>query len=82
MKPEELTKLTEEELMKEEKKQKDQLKGLRFAIGLLIGVAVAVTVIKGFTVSTILPLFFIPILFLIQKNYKDVQSEIESRKSQ
>lgn len=82
MESKKLTELTEEELMKEEKKRKDAMKGFRFVIGLLIGAALFSTVVKGFSTSTLLPIFFLPIFLSIEKNYKDVQAEIKFRQSQ
>jgi F0F1-type ATP synthase assembly protein I len=82
MESKKLTELTEEELMKEEKKRKEALKIFRFVSGLMIGAAIFSTVVKGFSTSTLLPVFFIPLFFSTQKNYKEVQAEIEYRKSQ
>jgi hypothetical protein len=82
MESKKLTELTEEELMKEEKKRKDAMKGFRFIIGLMVCAAIFSTAVKGFSVSTLLPLFFAPIFFSKEKDYKDVQAEIKSRSSQ
>jgi hypothetical protein len=79
MKSVNLSELTDQELMEEAKKRKNSQKTFRFLIGLMVGAAIFSTITKGFSTSTCLPVFFVPIFLSIEKNYKDVQAEIQSR---
>jgi uncharacterized membrane protein len=82
MTPEKLAELTEQELKQEEKKQKSGVIAFRVIIGLLMGVAIWSATHKGSFIISCLPLFFMSIFLTAEKNYKALQSEIESRKSQ
>jgi hypothetical protein len=82
MKPQELTKLTEQELLSEQQKAKTIIYSYSALIGMLIGTALYITVKKGFGFFTFFPLFFIPFMFILQINYKAVKKEIMTRKSQ
>lgn len=82
MTSEKLMQLTEQELMQEEKKHKTQAYSFRFMMVLLMGVAVWSATHKGSFLISCLPLFFMPIFLTIEKNYKAVQTEIQTRKAQ
>ena len=80
MKPEELTKLTEQELLQEEKKSKS---ASAVYIGLISGVivlALLITIKQGVTFFTFFPLFFVPLAISKWMDYKAIQKEIKSRK--
>jgi hypothetical protein len=81
MTSENLTKLTEQELMQEEKKQKSSFTAFKILMGLMVVAAVWNATHKGALFISCLPLFFMSFLANLDKNYKAVQSEIESRKS-
>jgi hypothetical protein len=81
MKPVNLSELTEQELMQEEKKQKKDVITFRVIIGLLVGVAVYNATHKGSFIISCLPIFCLTFFIEAENNYKAVQSEIESRKS-
>jgi hypothetical protein len=82
MKSANLPEMNEKELLQEEKKQKSILKVLRVSIGFMIVASIYNTFYNGFKISTITPLCFVPIFMSIEKRYKDVQKEIQSRKLQ
>ncbi len=81
MKPVNLSELTDQELMEEEKKQKKDVIALRIAMGLVMGIAFWSATHKGSFLISCLPLFVFPFFIEAEKNYKAVQSEIQSRKS-
>jgi hypothetical protein len=76
-----LSEFTDEELVQEEKKRKQQSTASNFMIGLVVGVAVYSTVKNGFGFFTFFPLFLIPVFKYKGADYKEVQKEIELRKS-
>lgn len=76
MTSEKLTQLTQEELTQEAKKQKNQVYIFRFMMVLLMGAAVWNATHKGSFLISCLPLFFMSIFILMEKNYKAVQTEI------
>jgi uncharacterized membrane protein len=81
MTSENLKKLTEQELMEEEKKQKDGVITLRVITGLLMVVAIYNATHKGSLMISCLPLFILTFFLQAEENYKALQSEIQSRKS-
>lgn len=78
---EKLTKLTEEELTQEAKKQKNKVYSFRFMMGIMVGIAVWNATHKGSFVTSCLPLFFLGLFASIEKDYKAVKTEIQTRKS-
>ncbi len=82
MKSVNLSALTDQELKAEEKKQKSSVIAFRVIICLLTGVAIYSATHKGSFIIACLPLFFMAFFVASEKNYKVVQTEIESRKSQ
>lgn len=80
MKKIDLTQLTIEELQLEVKKRKSGYNLFKFVIGIMIGTAIFTTYQQGFSFSTLLPIFFIPLAFTTKSNYDEAQKEIESRK--
>jgi hypothetical protein len=79
MKPKPLSEFTTEELVKNEK-------GLKIAV-IVLGACVAIMFLtggylfskKGFSISTLLPLFFLPLWFINYKNWKKLKEEIAKR---
>jgi riboflavin transporter FmnP len=80
MKKLDLTQLSIDELLIEQKKRKSAFTLFKFVIGIMIGSAIFSTVMKGFSFFTLLPVFFIPLAFTTKTNYDEVNKEIESRK--
>lgn len=76
-----LSKLSLDELIKEEKKRSAAHLTFSIIIGLMIGVSIYATVKKGFSGTTPLPLAFIPLYLIIRSSWKNVCNEIKSRKS-
>ena len=76
-----LSELSNEELLKKEKEQKSTRNLFRIIVGLLFVVQIYLVVKNGFTLSIVTPLCFIPLLVIREKNYNDLQKEIQSRKS-
>jgi hypothetical protein len=82
MKSKNPSELSNDELMQEEKKQKSRIRVLQIIISLMLGIQLYNTIKNGFSISTLTPLCFIPLLISIQNSYKDVQKEMQSRKNQ
>jgi hypothetical protein len=83
MTSENLTQLTEQELRKEEKNLKSRLTIFRVLTGFAVVALIYDTVKKGFSGSAAIPLLaFGAYLMQIEKKYKAVQMEIQSRKAQ
>ena len=79
-----LSELSGEALMAEAKKQKRHILILWVIIGFMVIASIYKTYYQGFSISSIsilAPLCFVPSLTSIQKRYKDVQNEIQSRES-
>lgn len=76
-----LSKLSLEELIKEEKKRSAAHITFCIIIGLMLGVSIYATIKKGVSGTTSLPLAFIPLYLIIRSNWKNVRNEIRSRKS-
>ena len=81
MKSVNLSELSDQELMEEEKKRKKLLYFFRVIIGLLVITQIYNTINKGFSISILTPLCFVPILISTDKTYKAIQEKIEFRKS-
>ena len=77
-----LSELSDEELLNKEKEQKGKRNLFRIIVGLLFVVQIYLVVKNGFTLSIVTPLCFIPLLVIREKNYNDLQKEIQSRKTQ
>ena len=77
-----LTQLTTEELLIEQKKRKKNYQTLAFIVGMLIGTAVYSTIKKGFGFFTIFPLFFALLVFNSKSSYDEIKKEIQLRNSQ
>lgn len=80
MKKKDLTKLTNEELIVEAQKRKSGYTLFKFVISIMVGLAIFTTVIKGFSFSTVLPIFFLPLAFKTKTDHEKTQNEIKSRK--
>lgn len=78
MEPKELAKLTNEELLQEQKKTNSNKIIHAVLIGVLVGVSIFSTVKKGFGFFTFFPLFFVFLLLKKQKDIKGFESELES----
>ena len=76
-----LAEFTNEELSQEEKKRKESRKFFPFIIGLAVGIAAYSTFKHGIGFFTFFPLIFILASISVDKKYKEVKAEIESRKS-
>jgi hypothetical protein len=81
MTSEKLAQLTEAELTQEEKKQKSSFTAFKILMGLMVVAAVWNATHKGAFFISCLPLIFMTFLVNLDKNYKAVQAEIQSRKS-
>ncbi len=75
-----LSEFTDEELLQEEKKRKEQVKYNAFAIGLLAGIAVWSIVKNGLGFLPFILLGAILYIISADKKYKAIQAEIEARK--
>jgi hypothetical protein len=78
MNPEELSKLSNEQLLKEHQKLKSNSKTTAVIIGVFVGIAIYSAVRNGFGFFTFFPLFFAYILFK-KNNIKDIENEMQSR---
>ncbi len=74
-----LSKLTIEELLKQEKTAKIVSAFLLGTIIIQFTVGVFLTFKQGFNVFTILPIAFVPILIVNKTNLKKIRTEIDSR---
>lgn len=79
MKLEELTNLTDEDLLREKKKIKSNNIINAFLIGIFIGIAIYSTVNKGLGFFTFFPLIFAYLLIKNGKNNKAISTELKSR---
>ena len=71
---------TKEELIKKLKKQKTLAIVQGFLLLLMIVFAVFVTIEKGISFKTFLPLFFAPMLFVMIFEMKKIKAALTSRK--
>lgn len=74
-----LTEMTVEELSKNEKNMKTATYVLGFCVGVMFLSGTYLTIIKGFSISTILPIAFLPLFFINMQNWKKVKAEIANR---
>ena len=79
MKKEELTNLTDNELLTRWKKLKTTKIYDATIVGFLIGVAIYSTVVNGFGLLTFLPLAYLPVAAKNKKNIEGVKKLMESR---
>ncbi len=79
MKEKPLTDLTDEALLKEQKKMKTSTTVSAFFIGLLIGISIYSTITNGLGFFTFFPLFFVLIVISNAKKLKEVKQEIAAR---
>jgi hypothetical protein len=79
MKKEDLSKLSIEELIKEEKKSKPNLIVMLIVIIAMIIMAVLNTIKSGFGIFTFLPIIFLPIALNHWSKNKLIRDEIKSR---
>ena len=75
-----LSTYTKEELLKKLKKQKTMFIIQGFLIFLMIIFSVFSTVENGISFQTFLPLFFIPMLFVMLFEMKKIKKELVTRK--
>lgn len=80
MKKEDLTKLSNETLLEEQKKVKTMHQINAVLIGVTIGVAIYSTVKNGFGFFTFFPLFFAYLLANSRQKQKEVNDEVNNRK--
>jgi hypothetical protein len=76
-----LSELSDEELIQEEKKQKQSLMLYGLFVVFMTGVAIWSATHKGSIFLSFLPLFLMPTLVKLDKKHKDLKAEIQSRKS-
>ena len=74
-----LTDYTKEELEKKLKKQKTMMLIQAFVVFLMIIVAIFSTIEKGMSYLTFIPLFFIPMLFVMNIEVKKIKKELSKR---
>jgi hypothetical protein len=72
--------LSDEELIQEEKKQKQNLILYGVFVIFMMGVAIWSATHKGSVFLSFLPLFLMPMLGRLDKKHKDLKAEIQSRK--
>ena len=75
-----LSTYTKEELLKKLKKQKTFIFIKAFIILLMIAFAIFSTIEKGTSFQTFLPIFFIPMFFVMLSDVKKIKKELELRK--
>ncbi|PQJ80092.1 hypothetical protein [Polaribacter porphyrae] len=75
-----LSTYTKEELLKKLKKQKKMTFVQGFLVFLMIIVAIFSTIEEGVSYLTFLPLFFIPMLFVMLNEVKKIKKELDSRR--
>ena len=76
-----LSELSDEELVQEEKKQKQSLRLYGVFVIFMMGVAVWNATHKGSFLLSCLPLFLMPTLVILDKKHKELKAEIQLRKS-
>ncbi|MGE8527261.1 hypothetical protein [Chryseobacterium rhizosphaerae] len=81
MKNTKLSGLSIDELTKEDKKRSAIFISHCIIIGIMIGASIYATIKNGFSVISLLSIFFIPMYLIIWNNYREVRKEIRSRKS-
>lgn len=81
MTAEQLEQLSDEALTQAAKKQKSNLTLFIIFLCFMMGIAIWNATHKGSLIISFLPLFLMPILGKLDKNYKAVKAEIEARKT-
>lgn len=81
MKNPKLSDLSIDELTKEEKKRSAAHIAFCIIMGMLVGASIYVTVKKGFSAITTLPLAFMPLYLIIMISWQNARKEIKSRNS-
>ncbi|MDR6548012.1 hypothetical protein J2810_004099 [Chryseobacterium rhizosphaerae] len=81
MKNTKLSDLSIDELTKEDKKRSAIFISYCIIIGIMIGASIYATIKNGFSVISLLSIFFIPMYLIIWNNHREVRKEIRSRKS-
>jgi hypothetical protein len=76
MKKLDLTQLSIEELLVKQKKRKSSFTIFKFVIGMMLGIAIYSTIVKGFSFSTFMPVFFLPLAFTVKKQFNEIQKEV------
>lgn len=79
MKSKPLSEMTKEELQKNEKAMKTAVLVLASCVGLMFITGIYLTFKKGFSVSSVLPVAFLPLFGINLQNWKKVKAEIASR---
>jgi uncharacterized membrane protein YoaK (UPF0700 family) len=74
-----LSELSIEELRAEKKKRTAILISFSIILGMMVGTCILVTVKKGVSALTFMPIAFLPIFLIIWKSQKDICNEIKSR---
>ncbi|MFZ4928223.1 hypothetical protein [Chryseobacterium sp. Mn2064] len=74
-----LSELSFDELTKEEKKRSAAHISFCVIMGMLVGVVIYITIKKGFTAFTPLPLAFMPLYLIILSSWRNARKEIKSR---
>ncbi len=82
MKSTNLSELSEQELLEEEKKQKISAWAFRVFMVFMMGAAVWNATHKGSSIIAFLPLFLISFFVKSENKYKALKTEVQSRKSQ
>ena len=79
MKNVDLTQLSNEELLQEQKKRKPNFIVISVVICTMIIMAILNTIASGIGVFTFFPIIFSPIAINHWKNYKSISNELKSR---
>jgi hypothetical protein len=79
MKNVDLTQLSNEELLQEQKKRKPNFIVISVVICTMIIMAILNTIASGIGVFTFFPIIFLPIAINHWKNYKSISNELKSR---
>lgn len=80
MEKKDLTKLTIEELLIEEKKQKSSYNSLQAVVLIMLFIAAFMTIRNGFGFFSFLPFIWILLMLSARESHKKAQNEIQSRK--
>jgi len=74
-----LRRLSNDNLHKRRSSLKKTLTVITGLIVLMFAASIVMVTRRGFSIITLLPVFCMPLLVLIKKNFEDVDSEIKSR---
>lgn len=75
----ELRRLSNDNLHKRRATLKKTLAAFTGVIVLMFAASIVMVTTRGFSIITLLPVFCLPLLVLVKKNFDDVDSEIKSR---